>query len=372
MEEKGSYQLNHVHFKNEAALMIQYSGDINVYHLKKIWSESLALIRRYCPKKISIDLDALKSYDNAFVHLLSKLNTLQKGSQNALVFKSDQYPIISLFNLYNNVEDVAPEKIVKKRPLLETIGRTTFSTYQSVSNSITFLGQLILKSVYLKSFLTVLVKELCEAGPKALFIIALMGLILGIILSLQGAFVLAVFGAQVYIVKMVVITLTRELAPLMTAFIVTGRSVAAFGAEIGAMSVNQEIDALETMRIDKIPFIIIPKVFSIICTIPLLNLYMLFFGFLGCGIVFIGLGYSVEFYYAQLSQAFALKDLWGGLFKVIVFGAIIASIGCNYGLQARHGPSSVGVATTKSVVMSIVMIIIADGIFSVLFYKLGI
>ncbi|MEM9243461.1 MAG: ABC transporter permease [Pseudomonadota bacterium] len=371
IKNKAEKQLSYHYTDKENLLVLKYAGDIAIHDVQEIWSTSLSLLEHYHPHNLIIDLDAVNNYSDAFVHLLCKLKTVQQRRSSQFKFKSEQYALINLFNLYDQIEDEALTK-VKKLGIIETVGMAAINLWHTIQQSFVFIGELLLKSWRIKNFLGFFAKEIFESGPKALFITALMGFILGVILTYQGVLVLALFGAQVYVVNMVVIALTREIVPLMTAFIVAGRSVAAFAAEIGSMNVNQEIDALQTMKIDKMSFLILPKILSIILTIPVLNLYMLFFGIIGCGVIFVSLGYPVEFYYSHLKEAFLLLDLIGGLVKVTVFGAIIACVGCAYGLNAKKGAGAVGMATTKSVVTSIVLIIIADGIFSVVFYKLGI
>ena len=281
---------------------------------------------------------------------------------------------MSLYQFYTEkTPRIKPQK-TKKPPfsLFRDTGLYIFTLTIFTRHLCSFIGELLCKSSSLKKYLKCWVYELYQCGPQAVPIITLIGLLLGVILSFQGAVVLATFGAQIYIVKMVVISLSRELAPIMTGFVVTGRSVAAFAAEIGTMTVNQEIDALQTMDIDKTEFIIIPKVSAVMMMLPLLNLYMLLAGFVGCLFVFISLGYSTNLFYEELANAIRIPDLVEGLIKSIVFGVVIASIGCVNGLKARQGSTSVGMAATRSVVTSIVMIAVIDGIFAVIFYNLGV
>ncbi len=363
-------KLTYSYSEDTKKLTLSYSGDANLHSLKKPWSDSLELIKRYHPDSVEIDLDALESYDSAFVHLLSQLKTSPEIQQ--LTLKSENYTIAKLFNVYDHIEDSTLEQHTRQTPLFETIGRGIWALPQLCSRGLSLFGELLLKTPRLKTFARFFMHELYQAGPKGLSIIALMGFILGIILTFQGAIALAMFGAKSYSVNMVVIAMTREIGPLMTALVVSGRSVAAFASEIGSMNVNQEIDALQTMAIDKTEFLILPKVCAVILTIPLLSLYMLLFSFIGCALIFMTFGYSTAFYMTQLSQSLSLTNLIGGLIKVTIFGAIIAIIGCTYGLKAKQSSSAVGMATTKSVVMSIIMIAIVDGIFAVIFYQLGI
>ncbi len=298
---------------------------------------------------------------------------MQRASQ-AMQFKRKDYPLLKLYTFYTDKSTSTPTYKTKTRSpsLISRTGLYVFSALSTFVQICIFIGELLRKATSLKQYFKCWIYELYQAGPKGIPIVTLIGLLLGVILSFQGAIVLSTFGAQIYIVRMVVISLSRELAPIMTAFVITGRSVAAFAAEIGTMSVNQEIDALKTMDIDKTEFIILPKVTAIMTVLPLLNLYMLLAGFIGCLVVFLTLGYSANLFFDQLKNTINASDLLEGLIKTIVFGAVIASIGCINGLKAKQGSTAVGMAATRSVVSSIVMIAVLDGIFAVIFYNLGV
>jgi len=157
----------------------------------------------------------------------------------------------------------------------------------------------------------------------------------------------------------------------MTAIILAGRSGSAFAAELGTMKINEEIDALTTMAIDPIQFLVVPRLLAATCMMPLLAAYMMLSSLFGGGFVMAGLGIPPIGYINQLLVAVHLKDFVGGLFKALVFGVLIASIGCARGLNTGTGASGVGTATTSAVVSGIVLIIAADGIFSIAFYYLG-
>ena len=354
-------------------LKLTFGGDINLSDIATIWRTSLAILKQYPYKTLYIDLDKVEKYDNTFIHLLTKLQQTQQSSQQ-IQFKSQDYPLLKLYEFYSKKANKTPTdtKQAKSISFIKKTGIYIFSAFATLTRTIIFTGELLCKTASLKKYFKCWVYELYQAGPKSIPIITLIGLLLGIILSFQGAIVLSTFGAQIYIVRMVVISLSRELAPIMTAFVVTGRSIAAFAAEIGTMSVNQEIDALKTMDIDKTEFIILPKVMAITTMLPLLNLYMLLAGFIGCLLIFLTLGYSANFFFEQLKNTINAGDLFEGLLKAMVFGTVIASIGCINGLKAKQGSTAVGMAATRSVVSSIVMIAVLDGIFAVIFYNLGV
>ena len=162
------------------------------------------------------------------------------------------------------------------------------------------------------------------------------------------------------------------MAPFFTAIILAGRSGSAFAAEIGTMKVNEEVDALKTMGLDPVPFLAIPRVIAGVCVAPILTTFANLAGLIGGGVVFISLGFPLVTYVNRLMLRGDLNDFLGGLFKSLVFGVIVASIGCHQGLQTGTGARAVGESTTRSVVSGIILIVIADGLLTVIFYYLGI
>jgi len=158
----------------------------------------------------------------------------------------------------------------------------------------------------------------------------------------------------------------------MTAIILAGRSGSAFAAELGTMKVNEEIDALTTMGLDPVRFLVVTRVLAAVVMMPLLTLFSNLMGLLGGGVVFLSFDYPIITYVQQVLGAIEMGDLIGGLAKAFVFGILVAGIGCLRGLQTKTGASAVGLSTTRAVVSGIVLIVLADGVFSVVFYYLGI
>jgi phospholipid/cholesterol/gamma-HCH transport system permease protein len=211
-----------------------------------------------------------------------------------------------------------------------------------------------------------------KAGADAVGLVALLGFLIGMILAFQSAIPMGQFGAQIFVADLVVLSLFRELGPLITAVIIASRSGSAFAAEIGTMKVNEEIDALTTMGIDPVRFLVIPRVIAAVFVTPLLTMFNNLFGLIGCGVVMLSLGFSPRIYIEEIQQAASLGDLIGGLVKTFVFGILIAGIGCLRGLQTKSGASAVGDSATKAVVSGIVAIVVVDGIFAVVYYFLGV
>ncbi|TJZ72919.1 ABC transporter permease [Chitiniphilus eburneus] len=209
-----------------------------------------------------------------------------------------------------------------------------------------------------------------SAGADALPIVALIAFLLGVILSFQSAVPMRQFGAELFVANLVGLSLVRELAPLMTAVLLAGRTGAAFAAEIGTMKVNQEIDALVTMGLDPMRFLVLPRLIAVACTMPLLTLFAELIGMFGAALVLIGFGIPMATSASQIIDFVDMSDYLTGLFKSFVFGLGIAGIGCMRGLQTGSGARAVGAAATSADVRAIVMLVVADGLFAVAFYYL--
>jgi phospholipid/cholesterol/gamma-HCH transport system permease protein len=210
-------------------------------------------------------------------------------------------------------------------------------------------------------------------GPSAVPIVTLISLLVGLILAFVGALQLALFGAQIFIADLVALGMTREMGALMTAIIMSGRTGAAFAAQIGTMNVNLEISALKVMGFEPLEFLVLPRMLALIMVMPLLGLYANFLGILGGGLV------SVSFfdinliqYFNRTREAVDLVDFFVGFGKCTVFGILIAIAGCLRGMQCGRSASAVGDAATSAVVTSIVFIVVADSIITLILSKLGI
>jgi len=208
-------------------------------------------------------------------------------------------------------------------------------------------------------------------GIEALPILSTITFFVGLILALQGAYELRKFGALQYVAGGVAVSMTRELGPLMTAIVVIGRSGSAFAAEIGTMMVTEEVDALTTMAINPIQFLVTPKFLAMIVMLPCLTTWADFMGVLG-GAVFGITGASFTFHgYIQATvDALLQRDIITGLIKSVMFGGVITAVGCYEGFQTGAGAEEVGRSTTSAVVMSIFLVIIVDLVFTSLFYML--
>jgi phospholipid/cholesterol/gamma-HCH transport system permease protein len=218
-----------------------------------------------------------------------------------------------------------------------------------------------------------LIDIIYDCGVAAFPIITLMSFLVGLILAFVGAIQLQQFGAQIYVANLVGIAMAREMGALMTAIIMSGRTGAAFAAQLGTMQVNEEIDALTTFALPSMDFLVLPRMIALILMMPLLCIYANLLGILGGAVVGVGmLHLSATEYLNQTLNGITLTDFAVGIVKSAVFGVLVALAGCMRGIQCGRSASAVGLAATSAVVTGIVLIIATDGIFAVLTNALGI
>ncbi len=264
-----------------------------------------------------------------------------------------------------------------ERPFFEEVGAATVSILADGRAQLAFIGAIV------KGFAAVVRRpramrwgELAvvfeKAGVNALPIVSLISLLMGLVLAFEGAQTLEMFGAQIFVANGIGIVMIREFSPIFTAIIFAGRSGSAFAAEIGTMKVNQELDALETMGLDPVRFLVIQRVVAGTFLMPVLAAYSMVAGVFGGILVMFTLGFTFSQIWAQLSGAVGVHDVLVGVSKSFVFGAIIAGLGCLRGMQTKEGPNAVGDSTTRAVVAGILMIIIVDAVYSVVTYVLHI
>lgn len=257
---------------------------------------------------------------------------------------------------------------------LVRLGSSTVSFFRGLGNTLTYLGEIIWTLCTLfrgrfrhhDAFAAFL-----QCGVRALPVVLLIGFLLGLILAFQSAIPLKLFGGEGFVGGLVGIALVRELGLILTAILMAGRTGSAFAAELGTMKVNEEIDALETMGIRPVRFLVVPRLLAGTAALPLLSLFASFAGLLGGWLVMAVLGFSLQYYLDQLQAFVSAGDLIGSTCKAVIFGFMISAVGCRFGLTAGRDAGAVGAATTASVVTSIVLLTVLEGLFAVLFYAMG-
>jgi phospholipid/cholesterol/gamma-HCH transport system permease protein len=208
-----------------------------------------------------------------------------------------------------------------------------------------------------------------RVGPGSFFIAALVSFFVGMIIALQMAYQMVKLSAEIYIPNVVAVSLTRELAPVLTALIVAGRMGAGIAAEIGSMKVTEQIDALKAFAVNPVKYLAVPRFIALVVMLPLLTIFADLIGILGGFIICVfKLNLSPFMYATMVQKALVAKDIITGLTKTVFFGGIIALVGCYHGFNVQGGAEDVGRATTRAVVISFILIIMFDGLFTALNY----
>jgi phospholipid/cholesterol/gamma-HCH transport system permease protein len=231
------------------------------------------------------------------------------------------------------------------------------------------LRSLFLSPLKRRRMLQRAIHEAMAVGVAAIPIVSLITFFVGIIIALQGAYQLQRLGAMQLVSSLVAIAITRELGPLITAIVVIGRSGSAFAAEIGTMRVTEELDALKTMALDPVAFLVVPKFLAMAMMLPCLAIWADLMGILGGGVFgVVGGGFTFGGYMLATRDALLLRDITSGVLKSLVFAMVITSVGCHEGFTTGSGADEVGRSTTSAVVISILLVILIDLIFTAMFY----
>lgn len=359
-------------------LTLTISGRLDSYTTGKAWKEAMLALEHASSKQVVVDASEIDYCDGSGIALLVKLRELQEKTGGKFEIRSLGDDFQQLLNLFppGEFKELKAEK-PKEISLPEDVGMATVSFWQELRANITFIGQACVAVVQaLLNPSSVRWKDVFltseKIGVNALSIIALVNFLIGLVIAFQSAIPLKRYGGELFVADLLVLSMFRELGPLMTAIVVNGRSGSAFAAELGTMKVNEEIDALNTMGLDPVRFLVVPKVIAAIFMIPILTAFGDLFGLLGGGVVMLALGFPPVAYINEMVNAANYVDLLQGLFKSLFFAAIIAGVGCLEGLRTKTGAAAVGDSTTSAVVSGIVLIILIDGVFGVVFYYLGI
>ncbi|NQX89017.1 MAG: ABC transporter permease [Halioglobus sp.] len=271
----------------------------------------------------------------------------------------------------------APDK--KRRAWLGNLNPTQLLSgiSQEIRLSLGFIGDLTIAMAKLitgrsNTRLTDFRNFCYQAGPNAFGIISLTSILVGMILAYLGAVQLQQFGAEIYVANLVVIGMLREMGVLMTAVVMAGRTGAAYAAQLGTMQTNEEIDAIRTMGISPMEFLVVPRMLALIVIMPLLTIYADLLGIIGGGIVAAGMGIAPSQYMIQGETTLTITHVSVGLTKALVFAVLIAMAGCRAGMNSGRSSAAVGQAATNAVVTSIVYLIVADASINILFQQLNI
>ena len=370
-----------IKYKQNNACLVELSGAFDKNNIKHIYP-SIKRLKANETSFMEIDCLGLNSLDNSGALVLVDL----------IAFFSQKKVSVTLKNLDNSLQSIlvfARKNLRQKPEVLESKGSSTVLFVNNIGKSIvgpidsfilflSFFGENIVQ--FLRLLLTpwkfrfkATAAHIEKSGAKALPIVALTSFLVGLVIAYQGADQLAKFGANIFIVDMVSISIFRELAPLITAIVIAGRSASAYTAEIGTMKITEEIDAMRTMGFDPIHFLVLPRVVALVISMPLIVFFADIVGVFG-GMIVAQSHLDVSFYefINRARDVVELKHILIGLIKAPFFGLLIALIGCFRGFQVTGSTESIGHYTTISVVNAIFWVIACNALISVLLTEIGI
>ena len=328
---------------------------------------------------ITFDTQDLGRWDSGLITFLIKV--FDQFSQSQIDTDKEGLPdgvrrLLDLAAAVPEKKDAHKEAV--REPFLVQVGKSSMDVARQAGRLVAFLGESTIalgrffagKAKFRRSDLWLTIQQ---CGVDALPIVTLISFLVGLILAFVGAVQLAMFGAQIFIANLVGIAMAREMAAIMTGIIMAGRTGAAFAAQIGTMQVNEEVDALITMGVSPMEFLVLPRMLALIVMMPLLCLYANVVGILGGFVVGTGM-FDISFtqYMEQTRLALNLTHFGIGIFKSVIFGVLVAIAGCLQGMECGRSASAVGDAATSAVVTSIVLIVVTDGFFAVITNIIGI
>ncbi|MDX5299501.1 MAG: MlaE family lipid ABC transporter permease subunit [Gammaproteobacteria bacterium] len=321
---------------------------------------------------VRFDAQALQDWDSALVVFV--LSVERWARQRQVACELDGLPprlkaLVTLALSIPQRQDMA--KPIRHHSLPVRIGQQVSHAWQSTLHAIDFIGELFMAGVDMLRLRfrfrqADFIQFLEDCGPRSLAITGLISFLIGMILAFVGAMQLEKFGAGIYVASLVGVSLSREMAPIMTGILMAGRTGAAYAAQLGSMQVNEEIDALRTLGVNPFHYLVMPRLLALVIMMPLLTLYANTVGILGGALVSVTLlDLSFQLFLEQLIATVPVYYFGLGRFKSVLFGLLIALAGCYMGLHCGRSATAVGQATTSAVVVAIVLIVVADSVVTV-------
>ncbi|MBK8210128.1 MAG: ABC transporter permease [Rhodospirillales bacterium] len=366
--------------QDQDALRVRLGGDWTLrQNLPGAEAVSATIAAATAARRLTFDTSALGRWDSGLLTFLLGVHEAAQQKQISIDATGLPEGVQRLLRLATAVpERGGGRRQTQRAPFLARVGSGWLALSAATSETVTFLGEATLSLLRLLTGraqlrggdLLLLVQQ---AGAQALPIVALISILVGLILAFVGSVQLQMFGAEIYVANLVAIGMTREMGAMMAAIIMAGRTGASYAAQLGTMQVNEEIDALKTLGVDPIDFLVLPRMVALILMMPLLCVYANLLGISGGFLVGVGmLDITPQQYWNQTIAWVRINDFLLGITKSIIFGIIIAVSGCLRGIQCGRSAAAVGEAATSAVVTAIVWIVVADGLFAVLTNILGI
>ncbi|WP_424974126.1 ABC transporter permease [Dinoroseobacter sp. S124A] len=361
----------------DGGMHVVLSGDLTVYSVSELARQTETIPEG----AVTVDLAGVGRIDTAGAWMLARLHQrmTEAGAQMHLAGARDEVMAL-LTSVTKSMPAPEPAEAAPPTSLLDRVA----ALGKRVAGSVGYLGGLL---GYLGMFLSRLMRTLrhprefgltplvhhCEeVGVKAVPIVALMAFLIGVVLAFQGASQLQQFGAEVFVVDLIAISILRELGILLTAIIVAGRTASSFTAAIGSMKMREEIDAMRTLGLDPVMLLFVPRILALLITLPILGIIANLSGLLGGALMsWVELGISPEMFRIRLMEGTDISHLTVGVIKAPFFAVIIGLVGCHAGMQVKGNAESLGRMTSSAVVTAIFAVIVTDAAFSIFFAQMG-
>lgn len=362
--------------EGSGALAMVFTHDLDARTVAALWAPAHAALGRAGLSSLRLDVSGAGYMDGAGLALLVSLKRRAEG-QGATVREqglTDRHA--HLLELAGRAVPPVGEgtgKARERRGLGRSMADSAQELWRSLRLVVGFVGE---ASLVLYDSLrhpgTVRWKDVLMSalavGVESLPILLLIGFLMGLIMSFQSVITLQRFGGEIFVPNMLGLVMFREMGPLVTAILLAARSGSAFAAEIGTMRVNEELDALSTMGISPVRFLVGPRILSSLAVAPIMTLFFNFASLVGGALVMLSIGFPLVTFTSRVFANVKGTDLAGSLVKILVFGLLVTGVSCLRGLRTGGGASAVGRSTTAAVVSGLILITVADGLFAVLFY----
>ena len=358
----------------DGAGLVRVVGRLEFAEATALWDQTNVLLVAHQAPRIDFDLSGVTAADGGAMALLVHIRNRLEAQGIHSEFVGASPTVQTIVHLYEGDVHLPPPKRRRAESALAQIGRGTVNVLIEGQLVLAFFGQMLISAIAtVRAPRTANWKDVGptmeHAGADAVPIVVLINFLIGFVMAFQGAVQLKQFGANVFVADLVGLSVTRELAPLMTAIIVCGRSGAAFAAELGSMKVSEEIDALRTMGFGAMRFLVLPRVLALILVLPLLTLIADLVGIIGGLVVGLTtLDLSIAGYITETHKALKVWDVYSGVLKSVVFALAIGLVSCQQGLATTGGAEGVGRRTTAAVVTTLFSLILLDAGFTILFH----
>jgi phospholipid/cholesterol/gamma-HCH transport system permease protein len=357
---------------------LRLAGRLDPYSIAGVWPDARAALDAAPNVPVLIETSRVDYCDGGGIAMLVDLLRQPRRPETLVSVVGLKPQFRTLLDQFDPVAlRVPPTEQAERLHTVAEIGRAALIVGRDMRTQIAFIGETGAALWYAFTHPHRIrwkdVWYTCEqVGVNALPIVALISFLLGIILAFQSAVPMRQFGAEIFVADLVGLSILRELGPLMTAILLAGRSGAAFAAEIGTMKVNEELNALTTMGLDPVRFLVVTRIIAALLMMPLLCIFADLVGILGGALTMLSFNIPISAFLHEVDSLVDVKDLLAGLAKAPVFAILIAGIGCLRGLQTQTGASAVGISATRAVVSAIILLVVVDGIYAFVYYLLDI